>query len=429
MALDGLSDVDAAAPSDGDALTWVDAHAAWEPVAGGGGTPTAITVANEGSDTTCFPAFFTDATGDLEPKTNTELTYDASTGALGATRFNGLADAQLLTTADDTTTTLDGTYASDLLITGSGVLQIYNLGTASDYAEGKRFTFRNQTNEFVGVVNGDSTVWHRVPPRGKCECVLEDNSTAAGVWWSAVDDPAASDPKYGFTYFNDFDIFINATTVNNGALGISFAGNGTGAVPSTSAITSWSIGGRRGTVALSTGTTISGWCLGYSTFTNGYLGSGCRAQEGSGSLSDISSTDDEYIARFGPGDNVTGGAHTNGCYFIYDRLNLGTNWWCKNINGAGNTLVDSGVQPVFNAGATLWQALRVEISSAAARSDFWIDRVNVSGVGGVSGNMPLTSTALKTVHWGITKTEDAGINVRRFKMDYMLEQLYPTTLR
>ena len=32
---------------------------------GSGGTPTAITVANEATDTTCFPAFFTAATGDL----------------------------------------------------------------------------------------------------------------------------------------------------------------------------------------------------------------------------------------------------------------------------------------------------------------------------------------------------------------------------
>jgi hypothetical protein len=46
-----------------------------------GGTPTAITVANEATDTTCFPAFFTAATGDLGPKTNTNLTYNSNTGA------------------------------------------------------------------------------------------------------------------------------------------------------------------------------------------------------------------------------------------------------------------------------------------------------------------------------------------------------------
>lgn len=44
-------------------------------------TPTVITVANEATDTTCFPAFFTAATGDLGPKTNAFLTYNSNTGA------------------------------------------------------------------------------------------------------------------------------------------------------------------------------------------------------------------------------------------------------------------------------------------------------------------------------------------------------------
>lgn len=46
-------------------------------------TPTAITVANEATDTTCFPLFVTAATGDLGPKSNTNLTYNSNTGALG----------------------------------------------------------------------------------------------------------------------------------------------------------------------------------------------------------------------------------------------------------------------------------------------------------------------------------------------------------
>jgi hypothetical protein len=49
----------------------------------GGGTPTAITVANEATDTTCYVGFFTGATGDLGPKTNAGLTFNSATGALG----------------------------------------------------------------------------------------------------------------------------------------------------------------------------------------------------------------------------------------------------------------------------------------------------------------------------------------------------------
>lgn len=54
------------------------------------GIPTVITVANEASDTTCFPAFFTAATGDLAPKTNANFTYNSSTGELGTTLLNGM---------------------------------------------------------------------------------------------------------------------------------------------------------------------------------------------------------------------------------------------------------------------------------------------------------------------------------------------------
>jgi hypothetical protein len=49
------------------------------------GVPTTITVANEASDTTCFVGFFTAATGDLGPKTNTGLTYNSSTGLFSST--------------------------------------------------------------------------------------------------------------------------------------------------------------------------------------------------------------------------------------------------------------------------------------------------------------------------------------------------------
>ena len=50
-------------------------------------TPTDITVTNESTDTTCFPLFVTAATGDLEPKTRSSLTFNSSTGVLNATGF------------------------------------------------------------------------------------------------------------------------------------------------------------------------------------------------------------------------------------------------------------------------------------------------------------------------------------------------------
>jgi len=44
-----------------------------------------ITVANEATDTSCFPLFATAATGSIQPKTNAGLTFNSNTGNLGAT--------------------------------------------------------------------------------------------------------------------------------------------------------------------------------------------------------------------------------------------------------------------------------------------------------------------------------------------------------
>ena len=46
---------------------------------------TTVTVADESSDTTCFPLFSTEATGNLAPKSGSNLTFDSSTGVLEST--------------------------------------------------------------------------------------------------------------------------------------------------------------------------------------------------------------------------------------------------------------------------------------------------------------------------------------------------------
>jgi hypothetical protein len=60
----------------------------WYGYGGGSTTPTDITVADT-TDTTCFPALFESATGDLAPKTDAGLAYNAGTGVLTATGFAG----------------------------------------------------------------------------------------------------------------------------------------------------------------------------------------------------------------------------------------------------------------------------------------------------------------------------------------------------
>jgi len=65
---------------------------------------TTVTVADESSDTTCFPLFATAATGNLAPKSGTNLTFDSDTGILTATRFAGNITGNVTGNADTVTT-------------------------------------------------------------------------------------------------------------------------------------------------------------------------------------------------------------------------------------------------------------------------------------------------------------------------------------
>ena len=53
------------------------------------GNASTSTIADESSDTTCFPLFATAATGDLALKSGSNLTFNAATGLLAATIFSG----------------------------------------------------------------------------------------------------------------------------------------------------------------------------------------------------------------------------------------------------------------------------------------------------------------------------------------------------
>ena len=74
---------------------------------------TNVTVADESSDTTCFPLFATAATGNLPPKSGTNLTFNSSTGALTASSFAGNA------TSSTTATNAQGLTGTPNIVVGS----------------------------------------------------------------------------------------------------------------------------------------------------------------------------------------------------------------------------------------------------------------------------------------------------------------------
>jgi len=89
---------------------------------------TAITVADESSDTTCFPLFTTAATGDLGAKSGSNLTFNSNTGLLTATLFAGALTGNVTGNASGTAATVTG--AAQTAITSVGTLtalQVDNL--------------------------------------------------------------------------------------------------------------------------------------------------------------------------------------------------------------------------------------------------------------------------------------------------------------
>ena len=86
-------------------------------ISGASSVPTSITVANESTDTTCFPLFSKDATGNIEPKTVTSFKLNSQSGQIeaGSFKMTGGTAAEFLkadgSIDSSTYSTFSGSYA------------------------------------------------------------------------------------------------------------------------------------------------------------------------------------------------------------------------------------------------------------------------------------------------------------------------------
>jgi len=110
-------------------------------------TATNVTVADESSDTTCNVLFTTAATGNLAPKSGTNLTFNSANGTLTATEFSGggagltgISASQVGAIADivsDTTPQLGGNLdVNNKDITGTGNVNLTGIVTATNFVGG-----------------------------------------------------------------------------------------------------------------------------------------------------------------------------------------------------------------------------------------------------------------------------------------------------
>ena len=119
---------------------------------------TNVTVADESSDTTCFPLFATAATGDLGAKSGSNLTFNSSSGALTATSFVGALTGNVTGNASGSALTV--TQAAQSAITSVGTLTGLTVdGACNQVAEavGALDIDLSTGNYFTKTISGNST--------------------------------------------------------------------------------------------------------------------------------------------------------------------------------------------------------------------------------------------------------------------------------
>ena len=119
------ADGDVTIDADGGTITFADAGSSLGTITSSGysGTSavaTAVTVADESSDTSCNVLYVTAATGDLPPKSGTNLTFNSSSGVLTATGFAGALTGDVTGNCSGTAATV--TTAAQSNITSLGTL-------------------------------------------------------------------------------------------------------------------------------------------------------------------------------------------------------------------------------------------------------------------------------------------------------------------
>ena len=159
------------------------------------GTATAVTVADESSDTTCFPLFVTAATGDLGPKSGSNLAFNSSSGLLTATAFSG-SGASL--------TSLNASNIS------SGTIAAARVATLNQNTTGSAATLT--TARAIGGVNFDGSASIDLP--GVNTAGNQNTSGTAAVATTVSIGNESSDTTC-------FPLFATAATGNLGAKTVS----------------------------------------------------------------------------------------------------------------------------------------------------------------------------------------------------------------
>ena len=132
-------------------------------VTGTASIATTVTVADESTDTTCFPLFATTTTGNLAPKSGSNLTFNSSSGLLTATLLAGdVATVASLVCTEDAT--FGGGYGSTgATISTTGSIQTDSTLSSSGLIVAGSAAYGGYARFYEGTNNGTNYMALRAP--------------------------------------------------------------------------------------------------------------------------------------------------------------------------------------------------------------------------------------------------------------------------
>jgi hypothetical protein len=179
-------------------------------VTGTADVATAVTAADESSDTSCNVLFVTAATGDLPPKTGTNLTFNSSSGVLTATGFAGALTGDVTGNADTATVATTVTITDNentnennpIVFVAGGDLDGGNLGLESDgTATYNPSTGKITATGFIGTLTGTASAaqYSDVAERFASDSNYEEGTvvTLGGAEEITITTEEASDDVFG----------------------------------------------------------------------------------------------------------------------------------------------------------------------------------------------------------------------------------------
>jgi len=308
---------------------------------------------------------------------------------------------------------------ADALTTSSvvGVVEsVLDINTAIIVINGE-FTFTTAKTSSSIYYLSDTTagLLTLTPPTATTSYVVQVIiTTSTGAAFVQVGEPMAL-AKLAITDIDKMD----ATTVNGDpnskvAIGSHFLTTEpfTTITANTGTATIAAAASAQGILTLSTESNSAGTAgiyIGQTTGTLNQIGLGPITIKGRINLPALSTASEEYIFRFGLGNNVTA-APTIGVFFEYDRAS-NTLWRLRSGNGSVTTVNASGT------GSTVvqatWTKLRIEINAAGTAAEFFVNDVSM---GVATGTMPVSPGNTCGLFVSIIKS--AGTTARTAQVDY-----------